>query len=859
MDKLEQFDNRMRQASILMYAVATGLILILTNLSGWNDGFNRGWLNLLSPFGIASLLLVWLFPWHRYHRNVFLTMTASSLTLAALAVYLTGGLTSPFDVYFLLVVVFAALYYSRRLALFVGGVATLTSLLPLLYSDPVPGSWIRRLVMASACMATSWVGTLMAAELGRRERARQGLESHLKEVRELRDELARANELERRRVDSLLALQRSGASVYGYRETRAAIHGILTEMVRSLGYEMVSVYQREGDWLVMTDQLGYHQVLERIPKGTGVMWRSLLSGESILLSDLTQDPEAVTAFDGIISEVCIPLRLDGMVVGVVNVESTTTCFDATDLEVLELFAQQASGALANARAGQMQDRRERRAVAASKLLARLNTNLLVEEVLRAATEGPVEDYGSAHACVWLPNRESGGTIKWSLAAGAGREVSAMSLLSSLDTIATQREPAIVSEAQNGLASFAGYPLVRGDEVLGIFGVATREPMDKEDFEFFASFAAQVSLRLDNAYSYNRERRRTVQLETVHDIGREIGAILDPTALYAALVEVLHDRLGHSIVTLFVSDKVHGDLVLAAHAGLEGILPEGSGSVVRVPLGTGIAGHVARTRASYRTGDVSSDPHYNPLGAFHIKSELAVPLIAGDEVVGVLNVESESLNEFDETDVTTLEAVADVAAVSLQNARAHALLAQKATTDSLTGLYNHRALIERLDDEIARARRYEHGLSVLFFDIDHFKQVNDTYGHQVGDVVLQEIARLASESLRMVDTLGRYGGEEFVAVLPQTDGAEALRAAERLRATVAGHTFHVDGGVRLGATVSIGMVTYGPGEISRPALLRAADNALYRAKRRGRNRVCRLENEGLFEKIEVEPIPTLPVA
>jgi diguanylate cyclase (GGDEF)-like protein len=167
------------------------------------------------------------------------------------------------------------------------------------------------------------------------------------------------------------------------------------------------------------------------------------------------------------------------------------------------------------------------------------------------------------------------------------------------------------------------------------------------------------------------------------------------------------------------------------------------------------------------------------------------------------------------------------------ARAHARIAALATTDALTGLLNHRALAERIDRELERGRRYGRGCSLLFIDIDHFKGLNDTHGHGAGDAVLGELAELLRDSLRSVDTVGRWGGEEFVAVLPELDPDEALMAAERLRASVAAATFRP---LEARMTVSIGTASQPRDGDGRAELLEAADRAMYAAKRLGRDRV-----------------------
>lgn len=163
---------------------------------------------------------------------------------------------------------------------------------------------------------------------------------------------------------------------------------------------------------------------------------------------------------------------------------------------------------------------------------------------------------------------------------------------------------------------------------------------------------------------------------------------------------------------------------------------------------------------------------------------------------------------------------------------HARLAQMASRDPLTDVYNKREFGRLLQEEVARAERYGHPLSFVLLDIDHFKPINDTHGHQAGDRVLRELAALIARQLRPADHLARYGGEEFAIIMPQVARAGALATAERVRGTVAAHRF--SGGIRL--TISLGVAQYGPRAGTGAELVEAADRALYAAKQGGRNQV-----------------------
>ena len=169
-------------------------------------------------------------------------------------------------------------------------------------------------------------------------------------------------------------------------------------------------------------------------------------------------------------------------------------------------------------------------------------------------------------------------------------------------------------------------------------------------------------------------------------------------------------------------------------------------------------------------------------------------------------------------------------------------AQAAITDAITGLPNHRAIMSRIDEEVARCERAQSQCAILFLDIDHFKRVNDTWGHRAGDAILREVATRLQTTLRLSDVVGRYGGEEFALLLPETDVIGASETAERLRLTIAAEPCiwqSEDGSsnANIAITASIGVATYGMHGTTREKLVECADHAMYRAKQGGRNRVC----------------------
>ena len=222
---------------------------------------------------------------------------------------------------------------------------------------------------------------------------------------------------------------------------------------------------------------------------------------------------------------------------------------------------------------------------------------------------------------------------------------------------------------------------------------------------------------------------------------------------------------------------------------------------------------------------------------HVPAEVAVvaPLDFGDGGAGLLILGRRMTDQpYEPHDLALLRALADSSAIALRNAELVDRLRAQATIDPLTGCHNRRGFDEILAVEFARARRYGRPLSLVLLDIDHFKHINDDFGHEVGDHALQRIGRAVRHTFRTTDSAARYGGEEFALVFPETPREEGARLAERLRALI--ESLPPNAEVPRSLTASFGVAAY-PDDAEEPAdLVRAADRALYTAKANGRNRV-----------------------
>ncbi len=236
-------------------------------------------------------------------------------------------------------------------------------------------------------------------------------------------------------------------------------------------------------------------------------------------------------------------------------------------------------------------------------------------------------------------------------------------------------------------------------------------------------------------------------------------------------------------------------------------------------------------------DIAGRKDYLPLRT-NTRSVMLVPMIAHGKTVGLLNAESPLSGVFTERDEKMLAVVARAAALAIDNAMLHRKTEELTITDELTGIYNYRYFAEKLKEEQRRACRYNMPLSLIMLDIDWFKKFNDSYGHEVGNIVLRGITSVVKKCIRDVDIFCRYGGEEFVIILPQTPRIEVARIGERIRQQIEAASFGGGDNIpELKVTVSVGITSYPENGKPDEELLSVADQALYRAKGAGKNLVC----------------------
>jgi len=314
-----------------------------------------------------------------------------------------------------------------------------------------------------------------------------------------------------------------------------------------------------------------------------------------------------------------------------------------------------------------------------------------------------------------------------------------------------------------------------------------------------------------------------------EIGKLIGSDLDPGILLARIAELICQLVDAKACSIMLLDADRKRLLAKAAYGVR---TERMHSL-SFRIGEGVAGWVIERGESALLEDVTRDPRFVvlPGNQTPIASMLCVPLLARGERVGVVTATSERPAAFTADHLELVRFISTTIALDIENVRLHRV----AVTDPLTGAYNREFLVARLPQEIEAAIDRDRSLSIAMVDVDHFKHVNDQYGHGVGDAVLAEVARRLRGAIRAGDLLVRYGGEEFLAVLPKADAGRAWEVGERMRQRVCERSFDVGDGLALILRISVGVAQWRTGEIM-PDLISRADVALYGAKQRGRNRV-----------------------
>jgi two-component system cell cycle response regulator len=433
-----------------------------------------------------------------------------------------------------------------------------------------------------------------------------------------------------------------------------------------------------------------------------------------------------------------------------------------------------------------------------------------------------------------------------------REPGAMGGAGVLGAVVRDRAPLLLAAVKAGQlpyyaaghagASVVAVPVCEGPHLRGVLCADRGRPFEEGSRDLLAMAASQVLRTVQGEQVFRAVERAKYEYERFYQAASLLGRALTPEQVmetaFDACAAIADYDVG--VVSLYDRDKKKHrvDAVRIGERGAE-LADKDALLGLEFKDNAGLASMVVKNKHYLPAGgeprEVTAPVYTRKIRLDEARSLLVLPLLVADEAIGTLALVSRSEKRFGKDVREMLSVIANQVAVALQNGFLYRKMETMATTDGLTGLTNHRAFQERFGDLLERAARHGHKAAVLLCDVDHFKKVNDNYGHPIGDEVLRRVAKVLQDVARKIDITARYGGEEFAVVLDNADLAQARSVAERMRQEIAKMVVETEKGP-LRITESIGVAAFPEDGRDRATLIERADLALYHAKHSGRNQV-----------------------
>ncbi|MEO8463152.1 MAG: diguanylate cyclase, partial [Chloroflexota bacterium] len=581
----------------------------------------------------------------------------------------------------------------------------------------------------------------------------------------------------------------------------------------------------------------------------------LASGEPYVCNDVSKVPAGKwpDRFSGLLpvrGDLLIPLLHRGRLLGTLAVATRQPHrWSVGDVETLTALGSHAALALKNAELFDRLEERAARMAVVQAASARMNRATTVEAVGRAIVEevGAIVDYHNARVYVVEPD---GSVIPIAFEGKVGAyEIVDWSVLNTrvgegfTGWVAQHGTPLNVGDSNadpRGVQidgtdrvdeSMLVVPLRHDGAVLGVVTLSKLglNQFDDDDLQMLMVLADQAATALESARLLTTTNSMATELRRLLEMSQELSQTLDPLEVGSVIARHMATVLGADSAVISSWDAER-DLTVSLgeypHRGTVELHP--SYELKEFP----------ETRRVLETGATAiidvDDPTADPSEASFLREEgfrslVMVPLIAKGASIGLVEVLSRTGNPFDEARLAVARTMANEGAMALENARLYGAARALADRDPLTGFFNHRFLYERMGEEMLRARRTRAPLSLILLDVDDFKLVNDTFGHQLGDRCLVHLAEIIRSTLRASDIPARYGGDEFAVILPDADLDAALLVAQRISEHLAANPVVVEGRRPVPISVSIGAASVGT-DVRTPAeLVEAADARMYAAK------------------------------
>jgi diguanylate cyclase (GGDEF)-like protein len=393
-------------------------------------------------------------------------------------------------------------------------------------------------------------------------------------------------------------------------------------------------------------------------------------------------------------------------------------------------------------------------------------------------------------------------------------------------------------ALKDINSLCLFPLLVNNSIEGLIGIIDRK-LSREDMKIMNAFRDYIQINLENQglrVSALEKKKPEKIMKPAFEMTEKIHSAVDMDMLSIELLEKSMEMLNAEKGSLMLFDDETSELVVEAHKGMSSVIKE----KMRIRIGEGIAGKVFDSGGSLVVEDIESDPRVRQENRPHYrtKSFMSVLIKLQDRVAGVINISDKIEGEsFNDRDLDLIQSFINSVSLAIERSllfKKTEHLKKLSITDPLTGIYNRRYLNKRLSEEITRYNRYKHPFSFMMLDMDKFKEYNDTFGHIAGDNLIKALAHKIAKTLRGIDIAARFGGDEFVAIFPQTPKVDAILITNRLKEKI--DEALKEQSIEMPLSVSMGLATYPDDASSIMELIEKTDQALYLAKKKGGNRV-----------------------
>jgi diguanylate cyclase (GGDEF)-like protein len=394
-----------------------------------------------------------------------------------------------------------------------------------------------------------------------------------------------------------------------------------------------------------------------------------------------------------------------------------------------------------------------------------------------------------------------------------------------------------------IGAFLGVPVMEGGHLRGVL-CADRpgpRPFEPKDEALLLGATQQILRAIQSERVFAAVERSKYEHERFYHASAMLGRALTLEQVMDTAFEAAREIVDFDLASIALFDKErrkHRVSRVRIAKGAEDLADAAALDGLEFSDNAGLASMVVKNKHYLPAGgelrDVTIPVYTKRIKLKNIESLLVLPLVCADEAIGTFTIAARRRAAFAKDSREMLGVIANQVAVSIENAKMYKQMELMATTDGLTGLLNHRTFQERITDMISRAERHKMKCALILTDIDHFKKVNDTYGHPAGDEVLRRVARVLEQSVRKIDIVARYGGEEFAIVMEGADAEGAQALAERIRLDVAKQQIQTEKGT-LSVTLSLGIAGCPGDGTEKQQLIERADQSLYHAKHNGRNR------------------------